>query len=212
MPYCPKCGIPVMGNQCQRCDWSGENQQPTEQQPAQQQPEQHQTGQQQTEQQRTEQQKAVPQKTEQKRKSNSPIIFAIIIIAAIMIIGTLYFVIFSPEDNSITPPVGAFQFEESSQVVGNYTGSIISLSDETLLSECSVTIFDSSTSLSASDGPPLSENTIQTGSGLSCRYRAYKANSKIDAGDVWYVTGGATGDQIKLIYKTGDLIALYTLN
>jgi hypothetical protein len=109
-----------------------------------------------------------------------------------------------------TSPNGAMSFTENT--VGNYTGGLISLSDEVKISEASIIIIDVSVGSSASQGPPLQSGVpITTSGGMSLTYTDSNGNLKLDAGDVWTVTNGATGDVIKLIHETGKSIAEYTL-
>lgn len=113
---------------------------------------------------------------------------------------------------TISTPRGALSFKESSSVDGNYTGCVISLSDEVKLVDSAITIIDSSTGASASQDPITSEQPISTGTnGMTLTFTDANANSKVDAGDVWKISRGDPGDEIRWIYKTGELIASYTL-
>jgi PKD repeat protein len=107
-------------------------------------------------------------------------------------------------------PTGALSFTENT--VGNYTGGLIALSDELYISDASITIIDVSTSDSASQDPVQSGVTLQAGSGLNLTYTDSNGNGKMDAGDVWVIKNGASGDVIKLIHKTGKSVAEYTLS
>ena len=187
-----------MGNVCQRCGWNAT------QMAQQQYPQQFQ--------QPMPQQYVPPQ-----GRSDLPLIIGAIVITIIVIIAALLFVVLTSEDDgkkgsdgnggSTTAPTGAFEFSETT--AGNYTGGIISLSDEVKLSDCSWTIIDIDGS-SASQGPPiLSGTAIQAGSGLKLTF--IDANSKVDAGDVVTLENAEKGDQIKLIHDTGKSIAAYTI-
>jgi hypothetical protein len=108
-----------------------------------------------------------------------------------------------------TTPVAALSFTEQSP--GNYTGSIISLNEEVMLSEVSITIIDVSDGSSASQDPVQSGIPITTSGGLNLTFTDTNGNSRMDAGDVWVIKNGADGDQIKMVYETGSVIATYTL-
>jgi hypothetical protein len=109
-----------------------------------------------------------------------------------------------------TSPTGALSFTETSQ--GNFTGGIISLSDEVKLSEASITIIDISDGSSASQGPPLQSGVpFSTSGGMTLTFTDTNGNRKMDAGDVWTISGAENGDQVKWIYETGFVIASYTL-
>ncbi len=152
-------------------------------------------------------------------KSDLPLIVGAIVVTIIVIIGAVLFVVFTSGDenkksdgngSSTTAPTGALDFTD--QGGGNYIGGIVSLSDDLKLSDCSITIIDVSDGSSAAQGPPLRSGIpITTSGGLSLKYSDTNSNSEMDAGDVWIISNGADGDQIKLIYKTGKQIALYTI-
>jgi hypothetical protein len=143
-----------------------------------------------------------------------------IVITIVVIIAVLLFVVLTSDDDgnigngrmesSTTAPTGAFDFTETT--TGNYTGGIISLSDDVRLSECSWAVIDVSTGASASQGPPImSGRPVQAGSGLKLTFTDTNSNSKVDAGDVVTLENAAKGDQIKLIHDTGKSIAAYTI-
>lgn len=113
-------------------------------------------------------------------------------------------------DGTTTSPTGALDFYDVGD--GNYTGGIISLSEEVKLYESSFTIIDISDGSSASQGPPvISGIPITTSGGLSLKYTDVNSNEKMDAGDVWTISNGEEGDQIKWLYETGNVIAMYTI-
>jgi hypothetical protein len=113
-------------------------------------------------------------------------------------------------DGTTTSPTGAFDFVENSP--GNFTGGIISLSDKVKLTESSITIIDVSDGSAASQGPPLQSGIpIITSGGLTLEFTDTNGNNQMDAGDVWTISNGASGDQIKWIYETGNVIAMYTI-
>jgi hypothetical protein len=116
------------------------------------------------------------------------------------------------EDLEETPtsPTGALSFTETS--VGNFTGGIISLSDEVKLSEASISIIDVSDGSAASQGPPLQSGVpFSTSGGMTLTFSDTNGNRKMDAGDVWTISGAENGDQVRWIYETGFVIATYTL-
>jgi hypothetical protein len=109
-----------------------------------------------------------------------------------------------------TTPTAALSFTETS--VGNYTGGIIALSGEVELSEASITIIDVSDGSAASQGPPLQSGIpMTTSGGLTLTYTDTNGDNQMDPGDVWVVSNGANGDQIKWIHEDGKMIAQYTL-
>lgn len=112
--------------------------------------------------------------------------------------------------STTTTPTAALDFTETSP--GNYTGGIVSLSDKVLLSEASITIVDVSDDSAASQGPPLlSGIPITTWGGLSLTFTDTNDNNQMDAGDVWIIKNGESGDQIKWVHESGKIIAHYTL-
>jgi PKD repeat protein len=111
----------------------------------------------------------------------------------------------------VTTPTGALSFTEN--MPGEYTGGIISLSDQVLISEASLFIIDFSTGLNATQVPIQSGVPVQAGSGMILTYTDSNGNDKLDAGDVWTISNGEAGDVIKLIFiQTGGSIAEYTLS
>lgn len=111
---------------------------------------------------------------------------------------------------TITTPTGALSFNEPTP--GNYTGGIISLSETVYISEASLFIEDFSTGLNATQVPIQDGVPLQAGSGMILTYTDSNSNSKLDAGDVWTVQNGGSGDIIKLIFiETGESIAEFTL-
>jgi PKD repeat protein len=110
-----------------------------------------------------------------------------------------------------TTPVGSLNFNENTP--GNYTGGIISLSDQVFIIEALLFIEDASTGLNATHDPMQSGTPLQAGLGLIVTYDDSNHNGKLDAGDVWTVQNGASGDIIKLIFiSTGGTIASFTLS
>jgi hypothetical protein len=111
-------------------------------------------------------------------------------------------------------PRGALYFTEDPSVIGNWSGGVMGLSDEVKLADCQITILDSSTNTAASQGPPIiSEQPISTGSeGLTLNFSDINSDSNIDEGDVWRISNGEAGDEVRWIYKNGNMIASYTLS
>jgi flagellin-like protein len=145
-----------------------------------------------------------------KEEGVSPVIAVILMVAiTVVLAAVLYVMVSGMMSGTTTAPTGALSFNEHS--VGNYTGGIISLSDTVKISDASITIIDVSDSSSASQDPLVSGTAVTTSGGLSVKYTDTNGNLKIDAGDVWTVSSGASGDIIKLIHKNGKSIAEYTL-
>lgn len=202
MPFCPNCGSPIAGNFCERCGWNAAQMAQQQYPPQYQQP--------------IQQQYTPPQ-----GRSDLPLIVGAIVIAIVVILAGVLFVVLTSKDDGktgsdgnggtvTTVPTGAFDFTETSN--GNYTGGIVSLSGEVRLSDCSITIIDTSTGASASQGPPIrSGYPVQAGSGLKLTFTDTNSNKKVDAGDVWTLTNAQKNDQIKLIHDTGKAIAAYTI-
>lgn len=143
----------------------------------------------------------------------SPVIAVILMVAiTVVLAAVLYVMVSGMMTGTTTAPTGALSFTENTP--GNYTGGIISLSDQTKISDASITIIDVSTSKSASLDPLASGTKVDTDTtngGLEMTYVDSNNNQKIDAGDVWTIKYGESGDVIKLIHETGKSIAEYTL-
>lgn len=141
----------------------------------------------------------------------SPVIAVILMVAiTVVLAAVLYVMVSGMMTGTTTAPTGALDFHETT--TGNYTGGIVSLSDQVKLSDASITIIDATDGSSASQGPPLVSGTpITTSGGMSLKFTDTNNNNRIDAGDVWTVTGGADDDSIRLIHETGKSIATYTL-
>jgi flagellin-like protein len=144
----------------------------------------------------------------------SPVIAVILMVAiTVVLAAVLYVMVSGMMTGTTTAPTGAFSFTESASNPGNYTGTLISISTETKYTDASLTIIDDSTGNSGSQDPIASETSFNTGSGeLTLTYSDTNTNNKLDAGDVWKVANGGSGDQIKLIHKTGKSIAVITLD
>jgi flagellin-like protein len=140
----------------------------------------------------------------------SPVIAVILMVAiTVVLAAVLYVMVSGMMSGTTTAPTGALSFTENT--VGNYTGGVITLSDSVKITDASVTIIDVSTSASASQDPLASATPLQAGSGMTLTYTDSNGNLKIDAGDVWTISNGASGDVIKLVHTTGKSIAEYTL-
>lgn len=120
-----------------------------------------------------------------------------------------YLLVAGTMSHTTTTPTGALSFTENAP--GNYTGGIISLSAQVLLSESSITIIDVSDASSAFQGPLQSGVPIITSGGMTLTFTDTNANMKMDAGDVWTITNGESGDNIKWVHENGKAIAMYTL-
>jgi flagellin-like protein len=141
----------------------------------------------------------------------SPVIAVILMVAiTVVLAAVLYVMVSGMMTGSTTAPTGAFDFTETT--TGNYTGGIVSLSDDVKLSDCSWTIVDIN-GASGSQGPPITGDgtSVTTGGGLSLTFTDTNTNSKVDAGDVVTLANAEKGDQIKLIHDTGKSIAAYTV-
>jgi flagellin-like protein len=140
----------------------------------------------------------------------SPVIAVILMVAiTVVLAAVLYVMVSGMMTGTTTAPTGAFNFTEPTP--GNYTGSVISLSDTVKIADASVTIVDVSDGSSKSQDPLQDGVAFSTSGGLTCKYEDSNSNARIDAGDVWSITGGAKDDQIKLIHETGKGIAEYNL-
>jgi flagellin-like protein len=140
----------------------------------------------------------------------SPVIAVILMVAiTVVLAAVLYVMVSGMMTGSTTAPTGAFDFTETT--TGNYTGGIVSLSDDVKHSDCSWTIVDIN-GASGAQGPPITETPVTTGAGgLILTFSDTNPNSKVDAGDVITLTNAEKGDQIKLIHDTGKSIAVYTV-
>jgi hypothetical protein len=108
-----------------------------------------------------------------------------------------------------TAPTGALSFTENTP--GNYTGGIISLSDQVDVEDVALTIIDVSSGRSASLDPLEHQGTASVLNGLSCTFYESNQNGNLDAGDIFTIQNGASGDVIRLVFITGRSIAEYTL-
>lgn len=140
----------------------------------------------------------------------SPVIAVILMVAiTVVLAAVLYVMVSGMMTGTTTAPTGAFNFSEPTP--GNYTGGVISLSDTVKIADASVTIVDVSDSSSGSQDPLQDGVSFATSGGLTLKYEDSNSNLKIDAGDVWTISGGGVNDEIKLIHKTGKAIATYKL-
>jgi flagellin-like protein len=146
----------------------------------------------------------------------SPVIAVILMVAiTVVLAAVLYVMVSGMMTGTTTAPTGAFSFTESTSNPGNYTGTLISISTETKFTDASLTIIDDSSGNSGSQDPIDSGTPVLTTGGagqLTLTYTDTNDNNKLDAGDVWKVANGGTGDNIKLIHKTGKSIAEVTLD
>ena len=140
----------------------------------------------------------------------SPVIAVILMVAiTVVLAAVLYVMVSGMMSGTTTAPTGALSFTEHE--VGNYTGGIISLSDTVKVTDASITIIDVSDSSSNYQDPVNSGVPCITTGGLEVKYTDTNGNLRIDAGDVWTVKQGESGDIIKLIHKNGKAIAEYKL-
>jgi len=109
-----------------------------------------------------------------------------------------------------TPPTGALDFTESTQTMGLYTGSFVSLSKSVNINDTMVTITDDS--LGNSETRNLTPGvTIQIPGGMNFTYYDNNQNWKMDGGDTIRVYNAAIGDIVKFTYiPTMSTIAQYT--
>lgn len=140
------------------------------------------------------------------------VLVVVILVIVVPIILALVFLTSGPGlmTGTTTAPTGAMSFTEN--IPGNYTGGIISLSDHVDVDEVSLLITDVSLFESATLDPLGDHGTAQVFNGISCTYSDSNQNSGLDAGDVFSIQNGASGDIIRLIHNpTGMAIAEYTL-
>lgn len=109
-----------------------------------------------------------------------------------------------------TAPTAALSFTENT--AGNYTGGIISLSSHVDVDEVYLVIIDISSGETATLDPLGDHGTAQVFNGISCTFTDSNQNRGLDAGDVFVIQNGASGDIIKLIHNTGRSIVEYTLS
>ena len=144
----------------------------------------------------------------------SPVIAVILMVAiTVVLAAVLYVMVSGMMTGTTTAPTGAFAFNADTETDGKYIGTLVSLSSDVKLSDASITILDASNGGSAAQGPPVvSGSVIQVTSpstGMNLTYTDTNGNSKLDAGDVWVIQGGAVNDEVRLIHKTGKAIATY---
>jgi hypothetical protein len=139
------------------------------------------------------------------------VLVVVILVVVVPIILALVFLSSTPMmTGTDTSPVGALHFTESSP--GFYAGGIVSLSDRVDVDDASLLIIDDSLGQSATLDPLGDHGTAQVNSGISCTFTDTNSNGRLDAGDVFSIENGATGDVIRLIHRPTDrLIAEYTL-
>ena len=150
-----------------------------------------------------------------KSDSAKTVLIVVLVVVILVIVGTIILaaIMFSTTSNMMTgtttAPTGAMSFTEFTP--GNYTGGIISLSDQVDVDEVSLLIIDVSLGESATLDPLGDHGTVQVFNGISCTFTDTNQNRGLDAGDVFSIQNGASGDIIKLIHNTGRSITEYTL-
>ena len=158
---------------------------------------------------------APPDYMASRKDESSTLIWIIVIVVIIVVVlpiaaALLYVACSGQMSTTSTTPTGALDFTESTQTLGLFTGSFISLSKSVKVSDASVTITDDSTGNSVSQDPLNPGTTVQAGSGLNLTYFDDNNNDKCDGGDTIRVSNADTGDIIKFVYKpTGGVIASY---
>jgi ABC-type sugar transport system permease subunit len=139
------------------------------------------------------------------------VLVIIFIVVPIILSAILFFTVSDMMDEPPNiAPVGALSFTENTP--GNYTGGIISLSDRVDIEDVSMTVIDISMSLSGILNPLTSSGSAQVNNGIICTFTDTNQNRDMDAGDVFTIQNGGTGDIIRLVHRpSGRAIAEYTL-
>jgi hypothetical protein len=143
--------------------------------------------------------------------SNVLIIVVVIVVIIFMIIplilASLIFLTGPGPFNGDPPgPTGVMNFTEFSP--GNYTGAVVSLSDQLSLDEVSLLVIDDSLGGFAQINPLEDDQTAQVPNGIGCTFNDANNNNRIDAADIITIFNGASGDTIRLFHRpTDNLIA-----
>lgn len=154
------------------------------------------------------------QNISKKGKPSMSIIIGVIVVAVILMIALFIRVIFFPEDyiNKGPTPRISMNWNEDHYQPGNYTGYVVSISGVS-----SINIDDVRVTVSH-DGYSGSRDLDELAMGYRLIVRTFTLNfndwrptGRLGAEDQFTVTGGDTGDTIRLVYKpTGGQMCSYT--
>jgi len=118
------------------------------------------------------------------------------------------------EETTVTTPTVSMCWNEDAEIPGRYMGYIVSISgtSEIFTDEVTVVVTHGDES-EAKDLDQLAEGENITVGILTLNFTDLPPEGKLGAEDVFIITGGSTGDIIRLIYKpTGGQMVSYTLN
>jgi hypothetical protein len=144
------------------------------------------------------------QNISKKGKPSMSIIIGVIVIAVILMIAIIIRVIFFPEDyiNKGPTPRISMNWNEDHYNPGNYTGYVVSISGASSINIDDVTVTVSQDSYSGSrDLDDLARGYRLIVRRFILDFNDQRPTGRLGAEDQFTVTGGDTGDTIRLLYK-----------
>jgi hypothetical protein len=185
MIYCQNCGSPVSGNFCGTCGQSIAQMQAPYQQPP---------------------------------KGNESTVIAIVvgIIVVMVILAAILLLLPEPDkpsNNDLieteTTPRGALMFSDDPNVNNKYIGQF---QGSVKLDYIDVSILDASTGQVNVLQAPTDDFTMTTPGGLNLTFDDVQQDRKMDASDIFIITGGGPGDKVTIVWRsTGETVATDTL-
>ena len=141
-----------------------------------------------------------------KEKSILPIIVIVIVILVIFVLAAMFFLFFMVGEMNIssseTTPVVSMLWIEDHEEPGTYYGNIVSISGTSSIDtdDVTITVTHQGSSYSKDLDEIAEGETLQVGD-LTLEYSDQIPNGKMGSEDIFTITGGDSGDIIRLVYQ-----------
>jgi hypothetical protein len=136
------------------------------------------------------------------------VILVIIFVVIPLVLAAFIFMNIPDIGNTQTTPNAAMRFTRDTNEPGDYTGSIVAISDIVPLEDVSLTLIDESLRTSAFIDPLEEGGIASVNDGVQLTFTDANRNERLDPSDVFTVTRGSPGDTIRLTFQpTGGIIA-----
>jgi flagellin-like protein len=149
-----------------------------------------------------------------KEEGVSPVIAVILMVAITVVLSAVLYVMVSGMMGSTSSsPTVSLVWEEDSHGVGNYTGNIVRITGtKTLrLEHVSITVTHGGSTGEDTLNDLANGASITVGT-LTLDYDDINNDAKLGAQDIFTITGGSSGDSIRLVYTpTGSQMGTSTL-
>jgi hypothetical protein len=136
------------------------------------------------------------------------VVLVIIFIIVPIVLAAFIFMNIPDFGDIQTTPNAALRFTPDTNEPGDYTGSIVAISDVVPLEDVSLVLIDSSLRTSAFLDPLEDGGIASVADGVQLTFNDANRNGRLDPADVFSITMGSEGDTVRLTFQpTGGIIA-----